>query len=166
MNQYITVMIQRPEEKSEFRHIMELNIRQGEELENPALDPDDFDKTVEEKSKQIEQLDLLDDGFQELFDRVKDDLKNHQDLYRDEIAQMQDYIRKLTSKSATIQVQETRNKDLMTKKFASVHKQVREVRKSQRVVNQYYKNSLLKVKKSFTKKRRIRNSYQCIDQLQ
>ena len=56
---------------------MELNIRQGEELENPALDPDDFDKTVEKKSMQIEQLELLDDGFQELFDRVKDDLKNH-----------------------------------------------------------------------------------------
>ena len=84
----------------------------------------------------------MDDGFQELFDRVKDDLKNHQDLYRDEIAQMQKYIRKLTSKSATIQVQEARNKDLMTKKFASVHKQVREVRKSQRVVNQYYKNMM------------------------
>ena len=124
-NQYIPVMIQSLKKKSEILDaIMELNIRQSEELENPALDPDDFDKTVEEKSKQIEQLDLLDDGFQELFDRVKDDLKNHQDLYRDEIAQMQDYIRKLTSKSAT------------------VHKQVREVRKSQRVVNQYYKNMM------------------------
>ena len=142
-NQYIPVMIQSLKKKSEILDtIMELNIRQSEELENPALDPDDFDKTVEEKSKQMEQLDLLDDGFQELFERVKDDLKNHQDLYRDEIAQMQDYIRKLTSKSATIQVQEARNKDLMTKKFASVHKQVREVRKSQRVVNQYYKNMM------------------------
>ena len=39
-----------PEEKSEILDtIMELNIRQGEELENPALDPDDFDKTVEKK---------------------------------------------------------------------------------------------------------------------
>ena len=139
-NQYIPVMIQSLKKKSEILDaIMELNIRQSEELENPSLDPDDFDKTVEEKSMQIEQLD---DGFQELFDRVKDDLKNYPDSYRDEIAQMQDYIRKLTSKSATIQVQEARNKDLMTKKFASVHKQVREVRKSQRVVNQYYKNMM------------------------
>lgn len=73
---------------------------------------------------------------------MKDDLKAHPDVYHDEIAQMQDYIRKLTSKSATIQVQEARNKDLMTRKFASVHKQVREVRKSQKVVNQYYKNMM------------------------
>ena len=102
-NQYIPVMIQSLKKKSEILDtIMELNIRQGEELENPSLDPDDFDKTVEEKSMQIEQLELLDDGFQELFDRVKDDLKNHPDIYHDEIVQMQDYIRKLTSKSATI----------------------------------------------------------------
>ena len=142
-NQYIPIMIQSLKKKSEILDvIMELNLRQSEELEDPTLDPDDFDKTVEKKSKQIEQLELLDNGFQELFEKVKDDLKAHPDVYHDEIAQMQDYIRKLTSKSATIQVQEARNKDLMTRKFASVHKQVREVRKSQKVVNQYYKNMM------------------------
>ena len=142
-NQYIPIMIQSLKKKSEILDvIMELNLRQSEELEDPTLDPDDFDKTVEKKSKQIEQLELLDNGFQELFEKVKDDLKAHPDVYHDEIAQMQDYIRKLPSKSATIQVQEARNKDLMTRKFASVHKQVREVRKSQKVVNQYYKNMM------------------------
>ena len=46
-NQYIPVMIQSLKKKSEILDtIMELNIRQGEELENPSLDPDDFDKTV------------------------------------------------------------------------------------------------------------------------
>ena len=49
-NQYIPVMIQSLKKKSEILDtIMELNIRQSEELENPALDPDDLDKTVEEK---------------------------------------------------------------------------------------------------------------------
>ena len=53
-----------------------------------------------------------------------------------------EYIRRLTDKSATIQAQEARNKDLMTQKFASVRKQVKEVRKSQKVVNQYYKSMM------------------------
>ena len=142
-NQYIAIMLQSLQKKEKvLNSIIQINKRQKEELENPSLDPDDFDKTVEKKSKQIEQLELLDNGFQELFEKVKDDLKAHPDVYHDEIAQMQDYIRKLTSKSATIQVQEARNKDLMTRKFASVHKQVREVRKSQKVVNQYYKNMM------------------------
>ncbi len=142
-NQYIPIMIQSLKKKSEILDaIMELNLRQSEELENPALDPDDFDKTVEAKDEQIRQLELLDEGFQELYDRVKEELTAHKDIYRKEIAQMQEYIRKLTSKSATIQVQEARNKELMTKKFAAVHNQVREVRKSQKVVNQYYKNMM------------------------
>lgn len=53
-----------PEEKSAVLDaVIELNIRQKEELENPGLDPDDFDACVEEKAKQIEQLELLDAGF-------------------------------------------------------------------------------------------------------
>ena len=113
-----------------------------EELENPGLDPDDFDACVEEKAKQIEQLELLDTGFQEVYDKIKADLQTNQQEYREEIAEMQEYIRRLTDKSATIQAQEARNKDLMTQKFASVRKQVKEVRKSQKVVNQYYKSMM------------------------
>ena len=47
--------------------IMELNLRQSEELEDPTLDPDEFDKTVEKKSKQIERnalgQNLTDDDY-------------------------------------------------------------------------------------------------------
>ena len=122
--------------------IMELNIQQKEELENPALDPDDFDRTVEKKAEQIQQLELLDNGFQELYEKVREELQSNREAYREDIACMQEYIRKLTDKSATIQAQEARNKDLMTQKFASVRKQVKEVRKSQKVVNQYYKSMM------------------------
>ena len=136
-NPYLTIMIQSLKKKSAVLDaIIELNIRQKEELENPGLDPDDFDACVEEKAKQIEQLELLDAGFQEA------DLQTNQQEYREEIAEMQEYIRRLTDKSATIQAQEARNKDLMTQKFASVRKQVKEVRKSQKVVNQYYKSMM------------------------
>lgn len=142
-NQYIPIMLQSLKKKNQILDvIMELNKRQREELENPALDPDDFDKTVQEKAVQIEALEALDAGFQEVYEKVRDELKENKDAYRDEIAQMQDYIRRLTEKSAAIQVDEARNKSLMEQKFASVRKQVKEVRKSQKVVNQYYKNMM------------------------
>ena len=53
-------------------------------------------------------------------------------------------IRLLTEKSMEIQAQEARNKQLMEQKFASVKKQVKEIRSSQKVVNQYYKNMMKK----------------------
>ena len=52
-NPYLTIMIQSLKKKSAVLDaVIELNIRQKEELENPGLDPDDFDACVEEKAKQ------------------------------------------------------------------------------------------------------------------
>ena len=88
-NPYLTIMIQSLKKKSAVLDaIIELNIRQKEELENPGLDPDDFDACVEEKAKQIEQLELLDAGFQEVYDKIKADLQTNQQEYREEIAEM------------------------------------------------------------------------------
>ncbi len=142
-NQYIQIMIQSLKKKNQILDvIISLNQQQRDELENPALDPDDFDLTVEKKAKQIEELETLDNGFQELFERVQEELNNNREAYREEIAVMQELIRSLTEKSADIQTQEQRNKELMTRKFAAVRKQVKEVRKSQKIVNQYYKNMM------------------------
>ncbi len=142
-SRYIPIMIQSLKKKEEVLDSMiRINQRQKEELDNPSLDPDDFDATFAEKEKLIEQLDTLDNGFQELFEKIREDLTQHQAEYRDEIAQMQECIRRLTAKSADIQTQEARNKALMEQKFASVRRQVKEVRKSQKIVNQYYKNMM------------------------
>ena len=95
-----------------------------------------------EKTKLIEELELLDNGFQELFGHVQEELNANKMAYADEIREMQEYIRRLTEKSADIQTQEARNKALMEQRFTAVKKQVKEVRKSQKIVNQYYKNMM------------------------
>ena len=142
-SRYIPIMIQKKKKKEEvLDNIIRINQRQKEELDNPSLDPDDFDATFAEKEKLIDQLDTLDSGFQELFEKIRGDLTRNQKEYREEIAQMQECIRRLTAKSADIQTQEARNKTLMEQKFASVRRQAREVRKSQKIVNQYYKNMM------------------------
>ncbi len=142
-NPYIAVLVQSLKKKNEILDmIMMLNKRQKQELENPNLEPDEFDKTVEEKAKLVDELNKLDDGFKEVFEKAREDLEQHKAQYADEIKEMQEYIRKLTEKSASIQAQEMRNKDLMTQKFSSIRKQAREVRTSQKVVNQYYKNMM------------------------
>lgn len=142
-NPYIAILIQSLRKKEQVLDAISIiNQRQKTELEDPTLDPDDFDKTVEEKAKLIAELEQLDDGFDEVFQKVRDDLTNRKEEYREEIKTMQDLIRSLTSKSATVQGQEARNKVLMEQKFASVKNQVRKVRSSQKVVNQYYQNMM------------------------
>ena len=55
---------------------------------------------------------------------------------------MQDSIRRITDKSMEIQVQEARNKDLMTQKFARIKSKARTVRTNYKAANQYYKNMM------------------------
>ena len=138
---YLLIMIQSLNKKIQVLDcIIDANERQKAALENPGLDPDDFDKIVEEKAKYIEHLDLLDQGFDKLFTRVKEALNSNREAYKNEIQEMQTLITTITEKSNKIQVQEARNKDLMTQRFSKIRKQARDVRASQQAVNQYYKN--------------------------
>lgn len=142
-NNYIMILLQDLKKKNHvLDRIISANQMQKDALEDPNLDPEDFDKIVEEKSRLIEELDQLDSGFEQIYARVREELQENKELYKEEIRQMQALIRELTDKSATIQTGELRNKELMQKKFSEVKKQVREIRSSQKIVNQYYQNMM------------------------
>ena len=138
--QYVDIMLQSLKKKEQvLKEIIDQNQRQREILEDINGSAEDFDATVEAKTKLIEQLEQLDSGFQKLFDRMKEELEGNREAYADQIREMKQYIRSVTDKSIEIQAQEARNKDLMTSKFASVKKQVKTMRKSSAAVNEYYK---------------------------
>lgn len=140
---YILILLQDLKKKSlVLDGIINANQKQKEALEDPNLDPEDFDKLVEEKTRLIEELERLDSGFEQVFSRVREELQGNKESYKAEIREMQKMIREITDKSATIQTGELRNKELMQKKFSDVKRQVREIRASQKVVNQYYKNMM------------------------
>lgn len=130
----------KPGEKEQvLDRIIELDIKQKNQLEDPQLTPDDFDEVVEAKSRLIDQLNNLDSGFEKLFERTKEELNGHKEDYKEQIRTMQEHIRSITDKSK-IQSQEARNKDLMTLKFASIKKQAREVRVGTQAASRYYKS--------------------------
>ena len=140
---YIDIMIQSLNKKLKvLDDIMELNALQKHQLEDENVPIEEFDDTVEKKAKCIQQLDLLDTGFDKLYSRVAAELKEHKADYADKIKTMQSCIRQITDKSMEIQAQEARNKDLMTRKFAFVRESARNVRKSSRVATNYYKNMM------------------------
>lgn len=140
---YINILLQDLRKKKlVLDKIIQANQKQQEALEDPNLDPNDFDVIVEEKAGLITQLEQLDDGFTQVYERVREPLQTQKEQYADEIREMQKLIRQLMERSVDIEAQEQRNKALMTQKFANVRKQVREVRSSQKVVNKYYQNMM------------------------
>ena len=140
---YLTILMESLQKKIRILdQIIMADQEQREALEDPNLDPDDFDRIVVKKAEFIDQLEQLDAGFEEVFARVKEELDGNREQYKEQIHIMQDLIRKITDKSLLIQKQEAQNKELMEKKFTAVRSQAREVRKSQKIVNQYYKNMM------------------------
>ena len=142
-NSYIEILKQSLTKKIELLDtIMALNVLQKDMLENPDLDPDELEENFNRKAELVEQLSKLDDGFGQIYDRVRTELVAHRSEYAEDIAQMKQYISAIMEKSATIQSQEKRNQVLMQQKFTSVKKQIKEVKKSRQAVNSYYKNMM------------------------
>ena len=100
---YINILLQDLRKKNlVLDQIIEANLKQRDALEDPNLDPDDFDTIVEHKAKLIEQLEQLDDGFEQIYARVREELMTNKAQYAGEIKEMQALIRQMTDKSASI----------------------------------------------------------------
>ena len=140
---YVEIMIQSLNKKLQvLDKIIEANLIQKEILEDDKAAVDEFDKTVEEKAKLIEQMQQLDSGFEKLFARVQEELEANKDAHAEEIRAMQNAIRKITDKSMEIQAQEARNKELMVRKFAFVKDTAKNIRTNSKAASQYYKNMM------------------------
>ncbi len=141
--QYIEILIQSLKKKLEVLHkIQAMNEEQRILLLDENLPPEDFEKNIQRKAELIEEMNLLDDGFDEVYQRVRDDLLQNQAAYKQQIEQLQEQIRDVTAASSQVRAQEKRNYDLAVKKFSSVKKQIREVKASHKAVNQYYQNMM------------------------
>lgn len=139
--EYISILCQSLEKKEQIlQMIIEKNKEQRIILTDKAQPPERLEENLKEKGDLIERLNQLDEGFEQVYNRVRDILNKEKESYKEEIRRMQELIRSITDKSATVQAQEQRNKDLAEKKFASVKKEIRQVRTSNKVASQYYKN--------------------------
>lgn len=138
--EYIAVLIQSLQKKEEILDkIIEKNKEQKILFSDEASDPDRLEENMQEKSALVDQLNELDEGFQQVYDRVKSALQGDKESYKEEISVMQKLITAITEKSTTVQAQEQRNRDLAVKRFSAVKKGIRKARTSNNVANQYYK---------------------------
>lgn len=139
--EYIAILQQSLEKKNRILDlIVEKNKEQRILFTDETLPPERLEENIKEKGDLVDQLNQLDDGFEQVYNRVREILNKEKEAYRDEIKKMQELIREITDKSATIQAQEQRNKELAAQKFASVKKEIRKARTSTKAANQYYKS--------------------------
>lgn len=121
-----------------LRQLQGLNQEQKKVLEDSESSPEELDENMDKKSSVIERLDKMDDGFQSIFDKVKEELESNKDSYADEIKNMQKLITLITDLSTDVQAKEMQNKELAKTKFSHIRTQIRETKHGQKAVASYY----------------------------
>lgn len=125
---------------SVLQEIQEYNERQAQDFAEGRADLDSFDEAVEEKDRLIEKISKLDEGFELLYEKLAEELKDHRERYAVQIKALQDKISKVTEMSVSIQAQEARNKKLVEAYFANARRGLNQNRKNSKAAYDYYKS--------------------------
>ena len=142
---YLQLLIQSLEKKIRvLDHIIQLNDDQKNLLVMEEVDLDEWNGIIEEKAKSIDQINFLDEGFEEVYNRVKDLLSSRREEFQEEIRILQGLIGKVTDRSVQVQTGEQRNKELAQLQFGKIKKKLRTVRQTSQAV-QSYSNSMKKL---------------------
>ena len=121
-----------------LKQLQGLNLEQRKILEDYETTPEELDENINKKSNIIERLDKMDEGFQSVYDKIKNDLSVNKEAYADEIKHMQELITQITDLSADVQAKELQNKDIATARFTHIRSQIRETKHGQKAVASYY----------------------------
>lgn len=140
-NEYVVILTESLQKKIKVLDaIIEKNKEQTEIIKIELMDSDQFDENIHEKARLIEELDLLDEGFESIYDRVKDDLGQRKEDYKEEIKKLKELIAEITSKTMEIQAQEERNKATIVQQFGKMKTKIRKSKATKNVALNYYKN--------------------------
>lgn len=120
--------------------ILRISRYQSELLDSSPFDYGRFDDYVKDKDVCIENLNHLDEGFETLYERVGEELKQHADIYAAEIAQMKQLIRQITDKSVEIQAMEERNRQAMEQTILNERRELGKGKRSVSVAQNYYRS--------------------------
>ena len=141
IDDYVQIMIESLSKKTE---LLDTLIRKNEAQnkclsgkEYDDIDWDAFNLLVAEKEIAIERINKMDEGFQTLYDRVKEQLTENKDKYADSIREIQRLIGEITEQGVKIRTGEERNRKLIEKVLGNRKKVIRKMRNSLRAASSY-----------------------------
>lgn len=101
----------------------------------------EIDENMDEKSKLIEKLTLLDSGFETLYAKIREELLENKDQYRVQIEEIQNLIVEVTARGASIEAIEARNKAAIEAYFKKEKRVIQNKKNVSSVAQNYYKTA-------------------------
>ena len=137
----VQILAQSLEKKNQvLDQIIEQNILQDQILKQESFDMDAFENTIDAQNRMLAELDKLDDGFESLYERVRESLISNKESYHKEITHMKELIQQITDKIVTVNAGNLRNQRMAEQQFKKEKNTIRQgVSKSKAAMN-YYNN--------------------------
>ncbi len=111
MDTYLDMLQDSLKEKLEILNgIMKYQQEESDMLKSGNMDMEDFDRSINDKVALAEGIDSLDDGFEQVYDRVREEMIGNKEKYAAQIRAMQDMIGEISEKNVLIQAEENRIK--------------------------------------------------------
>ena len=134
MDNYLSVLEDSLKKKLQILdELTDYTMQQQELLKVEELDYEAFDRLVDQKDPLIQRIMELDQGFETVYDRIKEQLLGNKEQYAAQI-------RELTDKSVKLQTMEQRNKSAVEQQFRKSREKIRQGRQNKQAALNYYKN--------------------------
>ncbi len=141
VKQYLRMLDQSLDQKKQMLdQMIEMTETQKASLEKDPVDWSGFDALVERKAELIERLDKMDDGFESVYDRIREELLREKEQHKDYIASIRKKIQAVSDASASLMAAERRNKELVEVKMADEKKKLQQRKTTSKVASNYYRS--------------------------
>lgn len=141
MDNYLSVLEDSLKKKLQILdELTDYTTQQQELLKVEELDYEAFDRLVDQKDPLIQKIMELDQGFETVYDRIKEQLLGNKEQYAAQIRALQSLIGELTDKSVKLQTMEQRNKSAVEQQFRKSREKIRQGRQNKQAALNYYKN--------------------------
>ena len=135
------ILLQSLEKKNQLLdRMIRQNGVQEEILKQDEFDMGAFDEAIDLQGSYVEQLEMLDRGFETVYDRVREELIENKESYREEITRMKEQIQQITDKIVTLNAGNMRNKMLAENQFKRKRQAIGAGASKNKVAKNYYNN--------------------------
>lgn len=128
--------------ESNLKALLELTTAQEQILKGEEFDEEAFMNIMKKKREHLRKLEEFDNGFQSIYNRVAEELKNNKNEYKNQILEMQGLITGITDLGVKLTALEEKNKNVLETKFREKKQSIRQFKVSKQTADKYYKNMI------------------------
>lgn len=138
---YVNILRESLERKKQYLDtILEYTVEQGKLAHAESFDENAFSRLVEGKEVLINNINEIDKGFTSVYDRVRSQVLDNPAEYADELKKIQQLIQQCIDLGMKIEACEQRNRGALEQALSSGLRNIRKVKQSKKIVNQYYRS--------------------------